>query len=102
MAHRSIVSDMTIDHREHTLLTSRRTCANRSTIGISVAAAWFIIVLLIGPQGDLTASASRMLAIVGLPAGFEAPVYQSIFATLASPVLRWDMTSLPVLSTPGL
>jgi sodium-dependent dicarboxylate transporter 2/3/5 len=113
---------MTIDRREHTRLTDRRTWVDRNTIGVAVAIGWFVIVLLIGPQGDLSAPASRMLAIfgaavvlwiteaiplsatsifvilaeillisdeaiVGLPAGFEAPAYQSIFATLASPVL---------------
>ena len=113
---------MTIDHREHTRVTDRRTWVDRNTIGVAVAIGWFVIVLLIGPHGDLSAPASRMLAIfgaavvlwiteaiplsatsifvilaeillisdeaiVGLPAGFEAPAYQSIFATLASPVL---------------
>jgi len=113
---------MTTDHRERTWLTNRRTSVDRSTIGVSVAVGWFVIVLLIGPQGDLSASASRMLAIfgaavvlwiteaiplsatsilviiaeillisdealVGLPADFDPPPYQSIFATLASPVL---------------
>ena len=34
-------------------------------IGVAVAATWFIGVLLIGPTGDLTAEASRMLAIFG-------------------------------------
>lgn len=117
-----MVSNMTSDHREHTWLTNRRAWVNRSTIGVVVALGWFVIVLLIGPQGDLSASASRMLAIfgaavvlwiteaiplsatsifvifaeillisdeaiVGLPAEYEAPAYQSIFATLASPVL---------------
>jgi len=117
-----MVSEMTTDHREHTWLTNRRTWADRTTIGVAVAVGWFVIVLLVGPQGDLSASASRMLAIfgaavvlwiteaiplsatsifvifaeillisdeaiVGLPAEFEAPAYQSIFATLASPVL---------------
>jgi sodium-dependent dicarboxylate transporter 2/3/5 len=113
---------MTIDHREHTRLTDRRTWVDRTTIGVAVAIGWFVIVLLIGPQGDLSEPASRMLAIfgaavvlwiteaiplsatsilvifaeillisdeaiVGLPAEFKAPAYQSIFATLASPVL---------------
>jgi sodium-dependent dicarboxylate transporter 2/3/5 len=113
---------MTIDHREHTRLTDRRTWVDRTTIGVAVAIGWFVIVLLIGPQGDLSAPASRMLAIfgaavvlwiteaiplsatsifvifaeillisdeaiVGLPEEFEAPAYQSIFATLANPVL---------------
>ena len=113
---------MTTDHREHTWLTNRRTWVDRTTIGVAIAVGWFVIVLLIGPQGDLSESASRMLAIfgaavvlwiteaiplsatsifvifaeillisdeaiVGLPAEFEAPAYQSIFATLASPVL---------------
>ncbi len=113
---------MTIDHREHTRLTDRRTWVDRTTIGVALAAGWFVIVLLIGAQGDLSAPASRMLAIfgaavvlwiteaiplsatsilvifvqillisdealVGLPADFEAPAYESIFATLANPVL---------------
>ncbi len=91
-------------------------------IGAVVATVWFIGVLAIGPQGDLDAPASRMLAVfgaavvlwiteaiplwatsilviiaqvllisdeavVGLPAGFEPPPYESIFATLAHPVL---------------
>jgi sodium-dependent dicarboxylate transporter 2/3/5 len=113
---------MTIDHRQLTRLTDRRTWLNRTTVGVAVAAAWFVIVLLIGAEGNLTAPASRMLAIfgaavvlwiteaiplsatsilvilaeillisdealVGLPSNFEAPTYQSIFATLANPVL---------------
>jgi sodium-dependent dicarboxylate transporter 2/3/5 len=113
---------VTIDHRERTRLTDRRAWVDRTTIGIAVAVGWFVIVLLIGAQGELSAPASRMLAIfgaavvlwiteaiplsatsifvifaeillisdeaiVGLPADFEAPAYQSIFATLASPVL---------------
>ena len=113
---------MTIDHRRLTRLTDRRTWVNRTTVGLSVAAGWFVIVLLIGPEGNLTAPASRMLAIfgaavvlwiteaiplsatsilvilaeillisdealVGLPSSFESPTYQSIFATLANPVL---------------
>ncbi len=113
---------MTVDHRELTRLTDRRAWVDRTTIGLAVALGWFVVVLLIGPQGELTAPASRMLAIfgaavvlwiteaiplsatsifvviaeilmisdealVGLPAAFEAPPYQSIFATLASPVL---------------
>jgi sodium-dependent dicarboxylate transporter 2/3/5 len=113
---------MTTDHRERTRLTDRRTWVNRTSIGLSVAGGWFVIVLLIGAQGDLSAPASRMLAIfgaavvlwiteaiplsatsilvilaqillisdealVGLPASFEPPTYQSIFATLANPVL---------------
>ena len=120
--HRCNVAPVTIDHRELTRLTDRRTWVNRTTIGIAVALGWFVIVLMIGAQGDLSAPASRMLAIfgaavvlwiteaiplsatsilvilaeillisdeaiVGLPANFEAPTYQSIFATLASPVL---------------
>ena len=113
---------MTIDHRRLTRLTDRRTWVNRTTVGVAVATAWFVIVLLIGPEGNLTAPASRMLAIfgaavvlwiteaiplsatsilvilaeillisdealVGLPSNFEPPTYQSIFATLANPVL---------------
>ena len=113
---------MTIDHRRLTRLTDRRTWVNRTTVGLTVAAGWFVIVLLIGPEGNLTAPASRMLAIfgaavvlwiteaiplsatsilvilaeillisdealVGLPSSFEPPTYQSIFATLANPVL---------------
>ena len=113
---------MTIDHRRLTRLTDRRTWLNRTTVGVAVAAGWFIIVLLIGAEGNLTAPASRMLAIfgaavvlwiteaiplsatwilvilaeillisdealVGLPSSFEPPTYQSIFATLANPVL---------------
>lgn len=113
---------MTVDHRERTRLTDRRTWVDRTRIGVALAAIWFVVVLLIGAEGDLTAPASRMLAIfgaavvlwiteaiplsatsillifaeillisdealVGLPAGFDAPTYQSIFATLASPVL---------------
>jgi sodium-dependent dicarboxylate transporter 2/3/5 len=113
---------MTIDHRERTRLTDRRTWVDRTTIGASAAAGWFVIVLLIGAQGDLSEPASRMLAIfgaavvlwiteaiplaatsilvifaeillisdealVGLPANFEAPTYESFFATLANPVL---------------
>ncbi len=111
-----------MDHRESTVLTDRRAWVNRTTVGLTIAALWFVVVLLIGPQGDLTEPASRMLAIfgaavvlwiteaiplsatsifvilaqilmisdeaiVGLPASFEPPAYQSIFATLASPVL---------------
>lgn len=38
----------------------------RSAIGLGVAATWFVGVLLVGPQGDLTAEASRMLAIFGV------------------------------------
>jgi sodium-dependent dicarboxylate transporter 2/3/5 len=95
---------------------------NRTTIGVVAATGWFVVVLLIGPEGNLTAPASRMLAIfgaavvlwiteaiplsatsilvifaeillisdealVGLPSNFDAPTYQSIFATLANPVL---------------
>jgi len=113
---------MTIDHRRLTRLTDRRTWVNRTTVGVAVATAWFVVVLLIGPEGNLTAPASRMLAIfgaavvlwiteaiplsatsilvilaeillisdealVGLPSNFEPPTYQSIFATLANPVL---------------
>jgi sodium-dependent dicarboxylate transporter 2/3/5 len=113
---------VTIDHRERTRLTDRRAWVDRTTIGVAVAGGWFVIVLLIGAQGELSAPASRMLAIfgaavvlwiteaiplsatsifvifaeillisdeaiVGLPASFEPPAYQSIFATLASPVL---------------
>ena len=113
---------MTIDHRQLTRLTDRRTWLNRTTIGVTVAVGWFVVVLLIGAQGNLTEPASRMLAIfgaavvlwiteaiplsatsilvilaeillisdealVGLPSGFEPPSYQSIFATLANPVL---------------
>ncbi len=93
-----------------------------TTIGVVVAVVWFVGVIAIGPQGDLQAPASRMLAIfgvavvlwiteaiplaatsilvilaqialisdeaiIGLPAGFEPPAYESIFATLAHPVL---------------
>ncbi len=113
---------MTIDHRELTRLTDRRAWLNRTTVGVAVATGWFVIVLLIGPEGNLTEPASRMLAIfgaavvlwiteaiplsatsilvilaeillisdealVGLPSSFEPPTYQSIFATLANPVL---------------
>jgi sodium-dependent dicarboxylate transporter 2/3/5 len=113
---------VTIDHRQLTRLTDRRTWLNRTTIGLTVATGWFVVVLLIGAQGNLTEPASRMLAIfgaavvlwiteaiplsatsilvilaeillisdealVGLPSSFEPPSYQSIFATLANPVL---------------
>jgi sodium-dependent dicarboxylate transporter 2/3/5 len=37
----------------------------RRAVGIGGAFAWFAIVLAIGPTGDLTAEASRMLAIFG-------------------------------------
>lgn len=92
------------------------------SVGAVVAVVWFVGVLTIGPQGDLTAPASRMLAIfgaavalwiseavplaatsvfvilatvllvsdqalVGLPSGFDPPSYESVFATLANPVL---------------
>jgi solute carrier family 13 (sodium-dependent dicarboxylate transporter), member 2/3/5 len=94
----------------------------RRELGASVAALWFVVVLLIGSQGSLDAPASRMLAIFGaavvlwiteaiplaatsifvilaqillisdeailaVPAAFEPPSYESIFATLADPVL---------------
>jgi len=39
--------------------------SRRTVIGVAVATAWFVGVLLIGPRGDLTAEASRMLAIFG-------------------------------------
>ena len=38
---------------------------SRATIGLGVAAVWFVGVLAIGPTGDLTGEASRMLAIFG-------------------------------------
>lgn len=95
---------------------------DRTTIGAVVAAGWFVTVLVIGPQGDLSSPANRMLAIfgaavvlwiteaiplaatsvfviiaqillisdeaiVGLPGDFTPPGYESIFATLAHPVL---------------
>ncbi len=37
----------------------------RSLIGLIVAAAWFVGVLLVGPTGELTEPASRMLAVFG-------------------------------------
>lgn len=95
---------------------------NRTTLGLGAATLWFLGVLAIGPVGDLTEPASRMLAIFGaavalwvseaiplsatsifvilaeilmisdeallsLPVGYDAPTYESIFATLASPIL---------------
>ena len=95
---------------------------DRRRVGAVVATLWFVVVLIVGPQGSLDAPASRMLAIfgaavvlwiteavplaatsifvilaqillisdeaiVGLPATFETPTYESIFATLADPVL---------------
>ena len=56
---------MTVDHREHPPLTDRRTWVDRTTIGIAGALGWFLVVLLIGPQGHLGSPASRMLAIFG-------------------------------------
>lgn len=40
--------------------------SRRTAIGLGLAGAWFVTVLAIGPQGDLTAPASRMLAIFGV------------------------------------
>ncbi|MEO1061800.1 MAG: DASS family sodium-coupled anion symporter [Actinomycetota bacterium] len=92
------------------------------TIGLVLALAWFVGVLLVGARGGLTDESSRMLAIFGAAVilwvseaiplaatsilviaaqillisdeaivstsdGFEAPPYQSLFATLAHPVL---------------
>ena len=37
----------------------------RTTAGIAISTIWFVGVLLIGEQGDLTPEASRMLAIFG-------------------------------------
>lgn len=100
----------------------RRRLLDRRTLGTVVAGSWFLVVLIIGGQGDLSTPAARMLAIFGaavvlwiteaiplwatsvfvilaqillisneallpLPDGFEAPSYESIFATLAHPVL---------------
>lgn len=38
---------------------------NSTTLGLGLAATWFVAVLLIGPRGDLTTESSRMLAIFG-------------------------------------
>jgi sodium-dependent dicarboxylate transporter 2/3/5 len=43
----------------------RRPLATPRTVGLAVAIAWFVTVLVIGPTGDLSAEASRMLAIFG-------------------------------------
>lgn len=40
--------------------------SRRTAIGLSLSAIWFVAVLLIGPQGELTPPASRMLAIFGV------------------------------------
>lgn len=95
---------------------------DQQAAGLTIAAVWFVAVLLLGPSTDLTVPASRMLAIfgvavalwiteaiplsatsvfvilaqvlmisdeaiVGLPADFDPPTYESIYATLASPIL---------------
>lgn len=105
---------------------SRRPDTRRSiglgTVGLAVAALWFVGVLSVGARGGLTTESSRMLAIfgaavilwvteaiplaatsimviaaeillisdeavIGTSSGFEAPPYESFFATLAHPVL---------------
>ena len=38
---------------------------DRRRVGAVVAALWFVVVLVVGPQGSLDAPASRMLAIFG-------------------------------------
>ena len=36
---------MSVDHRESSVLTDRRRWVNRTSIGIGVSAAWFVVVL---------------------------------------------------------
>lgn len=44
----------------------RSVLRDRRAIGAALAVVWFVTVLAIGPQGDLDAPASRMLAIFGV------------------------------------
>ena len=51
--------------RDDTRSARPRLPISRVTVGVAVAVSWFVVVLAIGPRGDLDEPASRMLAIFG-------------------------------------